>query len=101
MSRTAAAKQLGVIAASIVRWMHTYPSTGRTQAKPYGGDRRPRRIEAQADFVMNTARQTPNIVLAELKQRLLSERGVYALDAQRPRRPAWGFSAFQKREKLT
>ena len=47
MSRTAAAKRFGVSPASAVRWMQSYRQTGRTQAKPCGGDRRSHRIEAQ------------------------------------------------------
>ena len=75
MSRTAAAKRFGVSAASAVRWMQTYLRTGRSRAKPCGGDRRSGRLEAQAGFLMDAVQQTPDITLAELRQRLISERG--------------------------
>ena len=75
MSRNAAAKRFGISSASAIRWMQTYLRTGRTQAKPCGGDRRSGRIEAHADFVMATLQETPDITLAELRQRLVSERG--------------------------
>ena len=75
LSRNAAAKRFGISAASAVRWMQAYLSTGRTQAKPCGGDRRSGRIEAQADFLRAAIHQTPDITLAELQQRLRSERG--------------------------
>ena len=75
MSRNAAAKRFGISSASAIRWMQTYLRTGRTQVKPCGGDRRSGRIEAHADFVMATLQETPDITLAELRQRLVSERG--------------------------
>ena len=55
MSRTAAAKRFGVAA---VR-MQTY-LTGRSRAKPCGGDRSGR-LEAQAGFLMDAVQQTPDI----------------------------------------
>ena len=75
MSRNAAANRFGISCASAVRWMQIYLRTGRTQAKPCGGDRRSGRIEAHAGFVMATLQETPSITLAELRQRLFSERG--------------------------
>ena len=74
-SRTAAARRFGVSLASAVRWMQTYRRTGRTQAKPRGGDRRSHRIEAQADLLLRAIEQTPDLTLAELRARLLTERG--------------------------
>ena len=74
-SRTAAARRFGVNLASAVRWMQTYRRTGRTQAKPRSGDRRSHRIEAQADLLLSAIEQTPDLTLAELRARLLTERG--------------------------
>ncbi len=74
-SRTAAARRFGVSPASAVRWMQTYRRTGRTQAKPRGGDRRSQRIEAQADLLLSAIEQTPDLTLAELWARLRTERG--------------------------
>ena len=74
-SRTAAARRFGVSLASAVRWMQTYRRTGRTHAKPRGGDRRSQRIEAQADLLLRAIQQTPDLTLAELRARLRTERG--------------------------
>jgi transposase len=75
MSRNAAARRFGVSIASAVRWMAAYLQTGQTAPKPRGGDRRSGRIEAQADLLMSAIEETPDITLAELRQRLIDERG--------------------------
>jgi transposase len=75
MSRNAAARRFGVSIASAVRWMAAYLQTGQTAPKPRGGDRRSGRLEAQADLLMSAIEETPDITLAELRQRLIDERG--------------------------
>jgi transposase len=75
MSRNTAARHFGVSIASAVRWMDEYLRTGRTAPKSRGGDRRSGRIEAQADFLMTAIEETPDITLAELRDRLVDERG--------------------------
>ena len=75
MSRNAAARRFGVSVASAVRWMAEYLASGRTAPKPQGGDRRSARIEAQADLLKGAIRETPDITLAELRGRLIAERG--------------------------
>ena len=75
MSRNAAARRFGISIASAVRWMDEYLRTGRTAPKPRGGDRRSGRIEVQHDFLMAVIRETPDITLAELRVRLINERG--------------------------
>lgn len=75
MSRNAAARHFGVSIASAVRWMDEYLRTGRTAPKPRGGDRRSGRIEAQSDVLMAAIEETPDITLAELRERLIEERG--------------------------
>lgn len=75
MSRNAAARRFGISIASAVRWMDAYLRTGRTAPKPRGGDRRSGRIEVQHDFLMAVIRETPDITLAELRVRLINERG--------------------------
>lgn len=75
MSRNAAARRFGVSIASAVRWMDAYLRTGRTAPRPRGGDRRSGRIEAQADLVLGVVAETPDITLAELRERLIAERG--------------------------
>ena len=75
MSRNAAARHFGVSIASAVRWMDEYLRTGNTSPKPRGGDRRSARIEAQYDFLMGAVVEVPDITLAELRDRLIEERG--------------------------
>lgn len=75
LSRNAAARRFGVSIASAVRWMAAYLQTGQTAPKPRGGDRRSGRIEAQSDLLMRAIEETPDITLAELRQRLIDERG--------------------------
>jgi transposase len=75
LSRNAAARRFGVSIASAVRWMDAYLRTGRTSPKPRGGDRRSGRIEAQAELLLAAVRETPDITLAELRERLIAERG--------------------------
>ena len=75
MSRNAAARHFGVSIASAVRWMDVYLRTGRTAPKQRGGDRRSGRIEAQHDFLMAAIGEAPDITLAELRDRLIHERG--------------------------
>jgi len=75
MSRNEAARHFGVSIASAVRWMDAYLRTGRTAPRPTGGDRRSGRIEAQHDFLMAAVETTPDVTLAELRTRLIEERG--------------------------
>ena len=75
MSRNAAARRFGVSIASAVRWMDEYLRTGGMAPKPRGGDRRSGRIEAQADLLMQAIEDVPDITLAELRERLIAERG--------------------------
>jgi transposase len=74
MSRNAAARRFGVSIASAVRWMDEYLRTGRTAPKPRGGDRRSGRIEAQAELLLQAIEEAPNVTLAELRERLITER---------------------------
>jgi transposase len=75
MSRNAAARRFGVSIASAVRWMDVYLRTGRSAPRPRGGDRRSGRIEAQADLLLRAVEEVPDITLAELRARLIADRG--------------------------
>ena len=75
LSRNGAARRFGVSIASAVRWMAEYQRTGRTAPRPRGGDRRSGRIEAQAELLLGAITETPDITLAELRERLIVERG--------------------------
>ena len=75
LSRRAAAARFGVGVSSAIRWMNAYLSEGRATAKPQGGDQRSGRIEAQHDFLIQAIEEAPDITLAELRERLIEERG--------------------------
>lgn len=75
LSRRAAAARFGVGVSSAIRWMNAYVAEGRATAKPQGGDQRSGRIEAQHEFLMRAIEEAPDITLAELRERLIEERG--------------------------
>jgi transposase len=52
-------------------------ATGSLAAKPPGGDRRSRRIEAQAEVILGMVAETAEITLEELRAKL-AERGISA-----------------------
>jgi len=49
--------------------------TGGFRGEAGGGDRRSDRIEGQAEFILATVAETPDITLAELREKLIGERG--------------------------
>ena len=69
-SRSAA--RFGVSVSSAIRWVDVWRRTGRTAPYPRGGDRRSGRIEGAAAFLLAKVEETPDITLAELKERDLS-----------------------------
>ncbi len=73
MSRRAAAERFGVAAASAIRWVRAWRSTGATCAKPQGGDQRSYRIEAFRDVIQAKVNADVDITLAELADLLRSE----------------------------
>jgi transposase len=77
LSRHKAAERFGVSAASAIRWCALREATGSLAAKPPGGDRRSRRIEAQAEVILGMVAETPDITLEELRAKL-AERGISA-----------------------
>lgn len=75
MSRRAAAARFGVSYSSAIRWVSEWMQSGRTEARPRGGDRHSHRIEAHAAFLKAKIEEVPDITLDELRQALLAERG--------------------------
>ena len=75
LSRRAAADRYGVSVSRAIRWMSDCLAEGRCCAKPQGGDQRSGRIEAQAEFLMDTIDAAPDITPAERRERLIEERG--------------------------
>ncbi len=73
MSRRQAAERFGVSVASAIRWCGRERDTGDVAPKSIGGDRRSARIEANAPLIMAVVEETPDITLAELRERLVAE----------------------------
>ena len=69
-SRRAVAARFGVSVSSAIRWARAFRQTGSAEAKPQGGDRRSKRIEAHRAFILRTVAQRKDITLAELQERL-------------------------------
>ena len=66
----ATAARFGVSASSAIRWVQAVRKTGSADAKPQGGDRRSKRIEAHRAFILKTVAARKDITLAELQERL-------------------------------
>lgn len=75
MSRRAAAERFGVAAASAVRWVKQWRTSGVTRAKPQGGDKRSHRIEAYGAVILAAIEARVDITLVELADMLRRERG--------------------------
>lgn len=75
MSRRGAAARYGIAPSTAIRWDNERRTTGCFAPKRQGGDMRSQRIEAHADVIHAALEETPDITLAELRERL-SERGV-------------------------
>jgi transposase len=92
LSRRAAAAHFGVSKSSAIRWYAEFRGSGRVAPKPQGGDRRSRRIEAQAAFIRGLVAETPDITLAEVKE---------ALEARGARFGIATLSRFFRRHRIT
>lgn len=66
----AAAARFGVSVSSAIRWARAFRQTGSAEAKPQGGDRRSKRIEAHRVFILKAVEDRKDITLAELQERL-------------------------------
>jgi|ERR1700745_924836 transposase len=65
-----AAARFGVSASSAIRWAAKIRSGSALAPKKQGGDRRSRRIEAEAAFILGAVAERPDITLAELQGKL-------------------------------
>jgi transposase len=74
-SRRAAAERFGVSAASAVRWVREWRTTGARRAKPQGGDQRSHRIEAYRDILLTAIEAKVDITLVELAEMLRDKHG--------------------------
>lgn len=92
MSRRAAAAHFQVGASSAIRWVAQTRVTGEVAAKPQGGDRRSRAIEAQADRILALIATKPDSTLEELKAALAGDGHAFSVSA---------LSRFFQRRKIT
>jgi transposase len=92
MSRRAAAAHFRVGASSAIRWVAQARETGEVTAKPQGGDRRSRAIEAQADRILALIAAKPDSTLEELKSALAADGHAFSISA---------LSRFFQRRKIT
>ena len=75
MTRYAAARHFRVSPASAVRWVKLARSVGNLAPKARGGDRRSRRIEAQAHFILDLYETRPELTLSGILEELARVRG--------------------------
>jgi transposase len=87
-----AAARFGVSVSSASRWSERFRQEGRFVPKPSGGDHSSHRIEAQADLILSTYEEQPQIFLRELRDRL-AEHGVSTSTS--------GLSRFFHRHRIT
>jgi len=70
LSYRQAAERFGVTAASAIRWRSRQREADDFAPKQQGGDRRSRRIEAHAPFILNAVDTKSDITLGELQDKL-------------------------------
>jgi transposase len=75
LSRRAAAERFGVGTASAIRLVYEWRETGSARAKPQGGDRRSRRIEAYRMVILAAVEDQVDITLVEIAAMLRMEHG--------------------------
>ena len=76
LSLRAAARRFGVGIASAIRWVREWRETGSASAKPQGGDRRSRCIEAFREVILTAVEDQVDITLVEVAEMLRAEHGV-------------------------
>jgi transposase len=81
MSRQQAAERFGVSASSAIRWCQLQRDIGDARPSPQGGDRRSKRIEAEAARILSLVRETPDITLEEMKAELAEGGLVFSVSA--------------------
>lgn len=75
MSASAGARQFRIGRSTATRWAMQWRRDGRRTARPMGGDRRSRRLEAWASTILDWIKETPDLTLREMQARL-ADRGV-------------------------
>ena len=59
-----------------IRWVQRFQQTGGWQAKPTGGDRRSRAIEAHKDWLLTLVANEPDLTLLEIRDRLAADKSL-------------------------
>jgi len=72
-----AAERFEVGVATAIRWHARFRAEGEIAAKPMGGDRHSRRVEAHAALILQAYEARPQIYLREVKE-VLGEKGAAA-----------------------
>ena len=75
LSRRAAARRFGVSAAAAIKWLQRFQRTGKRGSAGTGGHR-PSKVQPHRAWVLAVLAAQPDITLAALAARLLTERGV-------------------------
>jgi len=76
MSRRKAAARFDIGPATAVRWAKRVETTGEVAPLMMGGDRRSRRIEAHADFILAQIEGKPDLTIMELREKIRERHGV-------------------------
>lgn len=79
-SRRAAAKRFAVSASSSIRWVGLHAQTGSVSRRPSGRKSRSP-LAPHATWLLNLVEREPDLTLAEMVERLWSERGVRTTDS--------------------
>ena len=66
-------REVGVSAASAIRWRQLTRGHGAPAAKPQGGDRRSAKIEAHAATILGTIERQPDVMLEKLRAMLAEQ----------------------------
>ena len=75
MSRRKAAARFDIGPATAVRWAKRVETTGEVAPLMMGGDRRSRRIEAHADFILAQIEGKPDLTIMELREKIRERHG--------------------------
>jgi transposase len=71
------AAMFAVSASFVVKLTQAWRQRGTVAARPQGGDRRSGALERQRDWLLQLVAETPDLTLAEIRERL-GERGISA-----------------------
>jgi transposase len=76
MSRRQAAARFDIGPATAVRWAKRVETSGSVAPSKMGGDRRSRRIEAHAKFILAQLEEQPDLTILELREKIREHHGV-------------------------